>query len=131
MSRRAETVEKRVGKTMIPVKKEAIAKEKIEPYFEEWVTLSKEIYEAHDQRSGHAQQLMEKGIQLFEQLIISTSETEEKEILSKEEYEVMPINGMERLQFIKARPGQYACYIQLDELFKELKKKYARLRIQK
>ena len=116
---------------MIFVKKDAIDKEKIEPYFQEWDALSKEIFEAHEKRNGQAQILMEKGIRLFEELIVMTSETDAKEVLQGEEYEVMPINGMERLHFIKARPGQYACFRQLDELFKELKKKYARLRLPK
>lgn len=116
---------------MIAVKKEAISKEKIEPYFEEWELLRKEIYEAHDRRSKDVQELMEKGIALFEKLIIDTSNTTEKVIIPNEEYEVMPINGMERLLFIKTRPGKYPCFIQLNELFKELKKKYARLRVQK
>lgn len=117
---------------MIPVRKEAIQKDQVEPYFERWGMLSKEIYAAHDERNGKkAKSLMEQGIAIFEELIVKTSDTESKEILFDEEYEVMPLNGMERLQFIKARPGQYACYVQLDELFKEVKKRFARLRVQK
>ncbi|CAM5187085.1 YpoC-like domain-containing protein OS=Lysinibacillus sphaericus OX=1421 GN=LS41612_14865 PE=4 SV=1 [Lysinibacillus sphaericus] len=44
--------------------------------------------------------------------------------------EVLPINGVERLTFIKTKPGQYARYRQIDELFKETKKRTARLRLQ-
>ncbi|HEY9571413.1 MAG TPA: hypothetical protein VIR26_10460, partial [Metalysinibacillus sp.] len=44
---------------------------------------------------------------------------------------LLPTNGRERLAFIKARPGQYACYRQLDELYKETKKRIARVRIQR
>ncbi len=114
---------------MIKAKNEAIQKEKVEPYFEQWSQLSEQIHHAHDQRSGEAKNLMEKGIALFEQCIIDCSEVEDQSIKESGQYEVMPINGMERLLFIKARPGQYACYRQLDELFKELKKRLARLRI--
>lgn len=114
---------------MIKAKNEAIQKEKVEPYFEKWNHLSEQIHHAHDQRNGDAKILMEKGIALFEQCIIDCSEIEEPTINVAGQYEVMPINGMERLLFIKARPGQYACYRQLDELFKELKKRLARLRI--
>lgn len=117
---------------MIRVRKDAIQKEQIELYFEAWEKLSKEIFDAHDERNGKkAQSLMEQGIGLFEELIVKTSESQVQQFLLSEEYEAMPLNGMERFQFIKGRPGQYACFVQLDELFKELKKRYARLRVQK
>lgn len=117
---------------MIRVRKEAIQKEKIEPYFEKWDCLSKEIHAAHDERNGKkAKALMEQGITLFEELMVKTADTEEKELMVNEKYEGMPLNGMDRLLFIKARPGQYACFVQLDELFKEAKKQFARLRVQK
>lgn len=37
---------------MIRVRKDAIQKEQIEPYFEAWEKLSKEIFDAHDERNG-------------------------------------------------------------------------------
>lgn len=114
---------------MIKVNQESIVKELVNPYFEQWNELSSQIHKAHDSRNGEAKNLMDKGIQLFENCIVSCSETTSHSIIENEEYEVLPINGMERLQFIKVRPGQYACYRQLDELFKELKKRLARLRI--
>ncbi|WP_342581273.1 YpoC family protein [Ureibacillus sp. FSL W7-1570] len=117
---------------MIRVRKEAIQKDRIEPYFEQWENLSKEIYAAHDERdSKKAKNLMEQGIALYKELMVNTSDTDVEELLVHEEYEGMPLNGMERFQFIKSRPGQYACYVQLDELFKEVKKRFARLRVQK
>ncbi|MDN4493833.1 YpoC family protein [Ureibacillus aquaedulcis] len=114
---------------MIKVNQGAIVKELVDPYFEQWNELSSLIHKAHDLRNGEAKSLMDEGIQLFENCIINCSETTSLSILESEEYEVLPINGMERLQFIKMRPGQYACFRQLDELFKELKKRLARLRI--
>lgn len=114
---------------MIPVKLKAIQKDDVEPFFTRWQELSILIHQAHDQRNDEARSLMEKGILLFEQCILTCSEMEQQAFIEMEEYEVLPINGMERLLFIKARPGQYACYRQLDELFKELKKRLARLRI--
>ncbi|MFC7685094.1 YpoC family protein [Ureibacillus sp. GCM10028918] len=114
---------------MIKVKRESIEKEVVEPYFEQWNELSSHIHKAHDLRNGEAKSLMDKGILLFENCIVNCSETTSQSINESEEYEVLPINGMERLQFIKTRPGQYACFRQLDELFKELKKRLARLRI--
>ncbi|SOC37621.1 YpoC family protein [Ureibacillus acetophenoni] len=116
---------------MIPFNPNTIQKEVVDPLFADWEQLSKQIHEAHDERNGQASDLMLKGIHLYEQLIITTSDQENTEINQNEDYEVLPINGMERLSFIKARPGQYACYRQLDELFKETKKKLARLRVKK
>ncbi|QDQ02226.1 hypothetical protein FOH38_18005 [Lysinibacillus fusiformis] len=97
---------------------EAIAKDKVDVWFAEWTALEGQIHLAHDARNGAAKGLMEQGIALFERLLQEAGE------------EVMPINGMERLAFIQAKPGQYACYRQLDELFKETKKRTARLRLQ-
>ncbi|RUL55506.1 MULTISPECIES: YpoC family protein [Lysinibacillus] len=114
---------------MIHVNTNAIDKDKTDPYFEQWEKLSQLIFEAHDERSGEAKSLMEQGISLFEQCVIFCSEADGMVMNEKEQYEVLPINGMERFQFIKARPAQYACYRQLDELFKEMRKRLARLRI--
>lgn len=116
---------------MIPFQMEHIQKEHVESWFAKWEQLREAIHASHDARDGQAQQLMEQGIQLFESFIIQGSETDLQEIDGTEEFELMPLNGMERLQFIKMRPGQYACYRQLDELFKETKKRMARLRIKR
>ena len=112
---------------MIPVIKEAIQKELVDAWFLEWEQLEQRIHGAHDTRDGSAKALMEEGIELFEKLIKEASNVKKVEFTNT--YEVMPINGMERLQFIKTKPGQYACYRQLDELFKETKKRCARLRL--
>lgn len=116
---------------MITFNQSMIQKDVVDPLFSEWDTLSIQIHDAHSARNGLANELMAKGIALYEKLIVITANQTPTEIITNEEYEVLPINGMERLQFIKARPGQYACYRQLDELFKETKKKLARLRVKK
>ncbi|MGE7114523.1 YpoC family protein [Lysinibacillus sp. NPDC047702] len=97
---------------------EAIAKEEIDAWFTEWQELESKIHIAHDTRNGEAKGLMEAAIVLFDHLVEEGGD------------EVLPINGIERMAFIKAKPGQYACYRQLDELFKETKKRAARLRLQ-
>jgi len=97
---------------------EAIAKEKIDAWFAEWTELEAKIHAAHDARNGEAKGLMEMAVVLFDRLVQESGD------------EVLPINGIERLTFIKAKPGQYACYRQLGELFKETKKRAARLRLQ-
>ena len=115
---------------MILVKKEAITKQAVDAWYNEWETLRTEIHEAHDRRDGSAHELMVQGIQHFEQFLVTHSKTTEP-FSNDNEYELMPINGMERFQFIKLRPAQYACYRQLDELYKETKKRCARLRLVK
>lgn len=105
-----------------------ISKEHVDAWFSEWERLREEIHAAHDRRDGSALDFMVKGITHFEQLLIDSAETEGA-FSTDAEYELMPINGMERFGFIKMRPAQYACYRQLDELYKETKKRCARLRL--
>lgn len=115
---------------MILVNKEAITKQVVDAWYDEWETLREKIHEAHTLRDGSAHELMAQGIELFEQFLVKYSKTDEP-FSQDSDYELMPINGMERFQFIKMRPGQYACYRQLDELYKETKKRCARLRLVK
>ena len=115
---------------MIGFRVEAISKEVVDAWFAEWEALEARIYAAHDARNGEAKGLMEEAIVLFERLLIDSADSSELVLNPSETYEVMPINGAERLAFIKTKPGQYACYRQLDELFKETKKRTARLRLQ-
>lgn len=114
---------------MIKVAVENIEKDKVEPFFEQWDSLRLQIHEMHQARNKEAHSLMEQGIALYEQLILFTSGQADS-ILKNEQYEAFPLNGLERLQFIKTRPGQFASFRQLDELFKETKKKIASLRVQ-
>ena len=115
---------------MIEVNKEMISKERVDEWVAKWESLNTNIFAAHDCRDGSAEGLMQQGIELFEAFIVEASQSD-AEFHINADYEIMPINGMERIQFIKARPGQYACYRQLDELFKETKKRCARLRLKK
>lgn len=114
---------------MIEVNQALIGKEIIDEWFTEWETLSDAIHAAHDARDRQkAAELMIDGIALYERLLLESSEAVE---VVQHDFELYPINGKERFQFIRMRPGQFACYRQLDELFKETKKRAARLRIKK
>lgn len=110
---------------MILVNKAAISKEAVNSWFTKWETLREQIHGAHDVRDGSAKLLMEQGIALFETFLVETAVSD----VQGEGYEFFPVNGKERFDFIKMKPGQYACYRQLDELFKETKKRCARLRL--
>ncbi len=111
---------------MIKVNPQAISKETIDTWFASWEALQKAIHQAHEMRSSEAKALMEQGIAHYEQLLLDSAT---EKATADAEFELYPINGRERLAFIKAKPGQYACYRQLDELYKETKKRAARLRI--
>lgn len=97
--------------------------------YEEWKSLSEKISEAHKGRNLSVQQFMNSGISLYEELLVSTIEANAFQIQDIHQYEVLPLNGVERYHFIKSRPEHYGSYIQLNELFIETKKKMARLRI--
>lgn len=114
---------------MIEVIKQEIEKQNIDNWLAEWQELTPSIHAAHDRRDKSATGYMEQGIELYEQFIARASGVEKFE--QDADYEVLPINAMERIAFIKRRPGQYACYRQLDELFTETKKRCARLRLKK
>ncbi|MFS3913783.1 YpoC family protein [Bacillus australimaris] len=53
-------------------------------------------------------------------------QTLEWEDIKKDTFSVAPINWTERLEFILLKPTQYHCFIQLDELYTELKKQYGK-----
>lgn len=115
---------------MISFQAEHIEKEIVDAWFTKWEGLREKTHACHEARDTQTvKSLMEQGITLFEAFILEASDTELCEITSNAEFELMPVNGSERLAFIKMRPAQYACYRQLDELFKETKKRVARLRV--
>jgi len=114
---------------MIEVIQENISKDIVDNWFSEWEQLSSQIHKAHEKRDRElANSLMQKGIAHYEALLIRSGNVE---FVGDEDFELYPVNGKERFQFIKMRPAQFACYRQLDELFKETKKRAARLRIKK
>lgn len=114
---------------MIEFIKDEISKDKVDTWLAKWQEISPSIHEAHNRRDKTAASQMEVGIALFEQFIARVSGVESLDEVA--EYEVLPLNAMERIAFIKRKPGQYACYRQLDELFTETKKRCARLRLKK
>jgi hypothetical protein len=114
---------------MIEVNQEAISKEIIDAWFSKWEAVSEQLNEAHTARDKVLSlELMMKGIAMYDQLLLESAATE---AFVDADFELFPINGRERMQFIKARPAQFASYRQLDELYKETKKRAARLRLKK
>lgn len=95
-----------------------LTKESVSPYFDQWDVLAAEISSLHQNRSNQTAPKMLQGLNLF------------KALLAHCEDRIIPVNGHERINFIEQRPGNYAAFRQLDELFSEMKKKIAAKRIQ-
>jgi hypothetical protein len=95
-----------------------LIKENIAPFFNDWAKLKEAIESSHRNRDGNGQKTMLQGIRLY------------KDLLQHCDFEVVPLNGRERLAFIEQRPANFAAFRQLDELFAEMKKMIASKRIQ-
>ncbi|MCP2036330.1 hypothetical protein L1279_003372 [Planomicrobium sp. HSC-17F08] len=95
-----------------------LTKEAVEPFFNDWDSLKKSIEPSFRNRSRTGQQEMLNGIRLYKQLLAHC------------DFEIIPLNGPERLSFIEQRPANFAAFRQLDELFSEMKKGIASKRIQ-
>lgn len=115
---------------MMIAKIEQLTKEHVDAWFTAWEQMEQTIHALHTARDKAVKEHMQRAITHYEQFILAASQTDATHIEQGATFECMPINGTERFLFIQAKPGQYACYRQLDELFKETKKRMARLRIQ-
>lgn len=94
--------------------------------FHQWDTMKDEIKELYAEQDKQAVPLMEQAIARYEQIVSSKGKTFNK-AQQVEEYVLDPLNGKERLAFIKARINSHYAYIQLEMLYIELRKKIARL----
>ena len=84
--------------------------------FNKWKEYEALLTELFKDKSGSTSELMEKGILLL------------ADVISKAE-EATPLNFVDRFSFIKKNKQNYAAFRQLDELFIEVNKKIARLRV--
>ena len=87
-------------------------------YFDEWVIIREELVLLIRNKGPEKILLMRKGIHHLTFILDELAEA-------------TPLNYMERLTFIESNIESYVAFIQLDELFKESKKKIARIRAQK
>ena len=115
---------------MIAANVEHLAKEHVDAWVHAWADMEQRIHALHTARDKAVKDEMLAAIAHYEQFILAASQTTKAHIEAGDTFDCMPINGTERFLFIQAKPGQYACYRQLDELFKETKKRMARLRTQ-
>ena len=86
-------------------------------YFDEWEIIREELSGLMKFRNTKKLELMQKGINL----LIT---------IHDEVAEATPLNYIDRLSFIESNIERHVSFVQLDELFKESKKKIARIRAQ-
>jgi hypothetical protein len=103
-----------------------LTKEQTAPFFDKWQDLALTISDLHKQRDKQVVEAMEAGIILYKKLLVHCSDTE---AITGAKL-LVPLNGDERLAFIIGKPGSYAAFRQLDELFSEMKKLIAGRRVQ-
>lgn len=76
-----------------------------------------------NREASKAKPIMEESIKLFYDYLLLSNGTKRFEM---EKYDLEPVNYLERLDFIRARPGLYHSYVQLSELFSEQDKLVAK-----
>lgn len=103
-------------------KKVSLSKERIVPYFDKWESLMPEIQVRYDSKEDSSAEWMWIAIANYEELLEACSEVSGSTRQTKME----PLNGAERLQFIKDKIISPFALVQLSALYKEMRKKVAR-----
>lgn len=103
-------------------------KDETKPYFEKWESISAEIEKLYEDKDQQAIDLMLQAISNYEALLAYGGKVKNPQT-EKEEYVLMPLNGIERLIFIKERIQSHYAHVQLNMLYAEMKKKVARLAV--
>ncbi|WP_156450414.1 YpoC family protein [Sporosarcina sp. HYO08] len=105
-------------------------RQQLAPFFEQWEAMREEIEAGYANKNRKVVPLMEHAINNFEKLLAFGGK-ELNERSGKQLYILLPLNGEERLDFIKKKITSHYAFVQLDALYTETKKKAARLAIQK
>ncbi|MFC4712313.1 YpoC family protein [Planococcus dechangensis] len=94
----------------------------ISPYYDAWQGLSRDLHECFKQQPASCRGLISSGYTLYVEL---------KQTLFSlfGESSPAPLNEEERLDFVYHSNSAHAAFRQLEQLFRELKKKIARLKI--
>lgn len=105
-----------------------IEKELFSPYFKKWDANRESIELFYTQKDRQALEMMEEAILAFDELLeLGGKVLDERK--GKMVYTLEPLNGEERLAFIKAKISSHYAFIQLDALYTETRKKVSRLSI--
>jgi len=114
----------------MPSEVNRINKELLTPYFEQWETVRDQIAAYYDQKDHQAVELMNVAIDNYSALLEQGGKILD-ERKGKQVYTLLPLNGIERFEFVKDKISSHYAHVQLDALFTETKKKVARLSLQK
>lgn len=106
------------------------SKEHTAPHFEKWDVVKEKIEKLYAEKNREAVKLMEIAINDYINLLEYGGQ-ELNEQTGKNVAILLPLNGVERLDFIKERINSHYAYIQLNALYDETKKKAARLSVMK
>ena len=102
-----------------------VSKQLILPYFDKWESLKPVIQQKYDLKESDVQEWMQKAIANYEELLIECAVVSGSNRRTKME----PLNGEERLQFVRTKMNSPFALIQLTLLHTELRKKVARFLI--
>lgn len=104
------------------------SKEAVQNYFEQWDGKKEEIEQLYANRSSDAVKKLEEAITQYEALL-AYGGTEVHPQTNDIQPILLPLNGEERLAFIKKQIRSHYAFVQLDALYDETRKKAARLAI--
>ncbi|MBT2582074.1 YpoC family protein [Planococcus sp. ISL-109] len=96
--------------------------EMVSPFYESWQELSQDIQNCFEREPTTCRQLISKGCELYVELKHTL-------VILFGESSPSPLNEQERLSFVQNSKSDHAAYRQLEQLFRELKKKIARQKI--
>ncbi|WJY28566.1 MULTISPECIES: YpoC family protein [Sporosarcina] len=99
-----------------------VTKERIAPYFEEWRASMPAIQQKYEAKDGTVREDMENAITKYEELLVICSAAGGSDRRTR----LVPLNGEERLAFVKDKIISPFALVQLDALYTELQKKTAR-----
>ncbi|WP_318617376.1 YpoC family protein [Sporosarcina sp. YIM B06819] len=113
----------------MPSDKNRFDKELFTPYFDQWQLVRDEIEACYEQKDRRAVELMKTAIDNYSELL-ELGGTAFDERTGKAIFVLLPLNGVERFEFIKDKISSHYAFVQLDALVTETRKKVARLAIQ-
>lgn len=94
----------------------------VSPFYDDWADLKQEIQSCVQQHAGDCHELIAQGYKVYEALRQTLDGLFGSATPS-------PLNERERLEFVRNSKSAHAASRQLEQLFMELKKKIARIKI--
>lgn len=104
------------------------SKENLQSFLEPWEQKKEEIAKLYDANHSEAPIKLTEAITEYEELLVYGG-LEKSQQNGQMEPILLPLNGEERLAFIKKQIHSHYAFVQLDALYDETKKKAARLAI--